>query len=356
LDSAEFYGSVRAHLGFYSSRVELQDNASRIGVSLRRNFKNRFSLRAKMEFSVALIDNEVSFNASANTSNNFDQAFRKDSGPFGTRLGYVGIHHPLYGTLTLGKQWSSYYDISSFTDQFIVFGGEASGTYNTGTDGGSEGTGRADKAILYRNVIKDVQFAIQTQLLGSTITYGASSLYNFENGLSIGAAFNVAFLDESTKELVFNAKHVVNSFIAGAKIERHEYYGAATLSFTGSETAFFNDTTLVMFDSRGIEFYFHYDFKERIRVNMGFNHLIPRSEPDLISENFRKEYYVLGLAYLFNYKSYVYMEFKFDNSIDEFSNRATSVITLGFKYDFSFGTGIKVKDTQIMEDLPIESK
>lgn len=356
LDSAEFYGSVRAHLGLYSSRVEMQDNASRIGIGLRRNFKNRFSLRAKMEFSVNLIDNEVSFNASANTSNSLESFFTGVTSPFGSRLGYVGIHHPLYGTLTFGKQWSTYYDISSFTDQFIVFGGEASGTYNTGTDGGNEGTGRADKAILYRNKIKDMQFAVQTQLLGSRFTYGASGYYTFKNELTMGAAFNVAFLDETTKELIYNPKNVAKSFIAGAKLDKDDYYGAATLSFTESETVFYNDTTLVMFDSRGLEFYFHYDFKERIRVNVGFNNLVPVNDPDLISENYKLEYYVLGIAYLFNYKSYVYLEGKFDNSVDAVSRRATNVLTVGFRYDFSFGTGIKVKNKKVMEDLPIESK
>lgn len=80
---------------------------------------------------------------------------------FGNRLGYLGISLDKYGTLTIGKQWSVYHDIMSYTDRFNVFGARASATFVGGTDGGENGAERADQSIIYRNQIMCTQLLLQ---------------------------------------------------------------------------------------------------------------------------------------------------------------------------------------------------
>ena len=71
-----------------------------------------------------------------------------------TRLGNVGIDFGAGGRITVGKQWAVHTDVTLYTtDQFTVFGSQASATYTAGTDGGFLATGRADQVVTYRNTI-----------------------------------------------------------------------------------------------------------------------------------------------------------------------------------------------------------
>jgi hypothetical protein len=54
---------------------------------------------------------------------------------FGNRLGYLGVDLGKFGVITIGKQWSVYRDITSYSDRFNVFGARASATFIGGTDG-----------------------------------------------------------------------------------------------------------------------------------------------------------------------------------------------------------------------------
>lgn len=82
--------------------------------------------------------------------------------------------------------------MSGYRDNFWVFGGQASGTYPLGADGGGSGTGRADKALTYRNSIGGLALGAQAQLEANKITglgsVGGSLQYEFPGGLTIGVA------------------------------------------------------------------------------------------------------------------------------------------------------------------------
>ena len=69
------------------------------------------------------------------------------------RLLYVGVETE-NGALTFGKNWSAYYQVSKFTDQFQGAGANATGTFNAGTDGGETGTGRANRTLQARFVAR----------------------------------------------------------------------------------------------------------------------------------------------------------------------------------------------------------
>ena len=150
-ESFELYGSLRGHVASYGGESEIQDNSSRVGAHFSREVSSRLRVLAGVELSVNLFDSDFSFNVESSTDTGFGTINRTHaSDVFGTRLGYVGVDLARGGRVTIGKQWSTYYDVSAWTDEFDVFGGEGGFTYSPpGTDGGTLGTGRAEKARLH---------------------------------------------------------------------------------------------------------------------------------------------------------------------------------------------------------------
>ena len=205
VESFELYGSFRGHGAGYGGELEIQDNSSRVGARFSREVSSRLRVLAGVELSVNLFDSDFSFNVEASTDTGFGTIDRTDAGDvFGTRLGYVGVDLARGGRLTIGKQWSTYYDVSAWTDEFDVFGGEGGFTYTPpGTDGGTLGTGRAEKALLYRNDVGKLQFGAQVQLsesdddVAADSPRGLSLRYRLTKHLSVGAAYNGASLKGS---------------------------------------------------------------------------------------------------------------------------------------------------------------
>ena len=140
----------------------------------------------------------------------------KDSAPEGEegarffrRLQYVGVEIP-GNFLTIGKNWSTYYKVAGFTDRFAGTGGDASGTYNAGTDGGATGTGRADSVLQTRlhfgklpelfgikpfNVNFQMQQGESIPLVDGAhygTAIGLSGVYQLKSSLALGLAYNFA--------------------------------------------------------------------------------------------------------------------------------------------------------------------
>jgi predicted porin len=161
------YGSFRGHFAAYNKEIEIQENASRMGfeISTKRKSIRYF---AGLEMQVNMFRSATSFNLSASTTGGYLEADRNQNRQLLTsRLGYLGIDLGKWGSFVLGKQRSIYYDISSYTDRFNVFGGGASATYTAGTDGGYTGTGRADQAFTYRNRTGRFSYGAQFQFLNT---------------------------------------------------------------------------------------------------------------------------------------------------------------------------------------------
>ena len=105
------------------------------------------------------------------------------------------------GRVTIGKQWGVHTDVTMYTtDQFNVFGSEASATYTAGTDGGFLGTGRADQAVSYRNTIfRVLDVGAQVQFRSTendNIIDGAglSAQLTVLPGTRIGAAYTKSYI------------------------------------------------------------------------------------------------------------------------------------------------------------------
>ena len=97
-----------------------------------------------------LVQSETTFNAGATTASGFGVINQATQPVFGARLGFIGVDFGALGRIAFGKQNATHYDITDCTrDRFNVFGGQSTGTYVAGTDGGQSGTGGADQIILY---------------------------------------------------------------------------------------------------------------------------------------------------------------------------------------------------------------
>src|SRR5690554_4751653 len=118
--STRTYTGLRGHLAVYDQGLEVQDNASRVGVELGIK-KEKLTFIAGAEIQVNMFRGGSSFNADGNLAGGFltIQSEQKQQ-VFGNRLGYLGVDFDRYGSLTIGKQSSVYRDITSYTDRFKI--------------------------------------------------------------------------------------------------------------------------------------------------------------------------------------------------------------------------------------------
>lgn len=338
LEGFRLYGSVRGQVAFYLRTAELQGNASRLGFRLTRDFFDLgLQIFGQVEFGFRIIDDIANFNISGNQEGFgiLEVANRRD--PIFPRLGFVGFDFGKYGLLTAGKQWSTYYDVSGYTDQFWVFGGRASGTYFHTTDGGGIGTGRANKAVTYRNQLGGLSIGAQAQLEANRLTglgsIGGSAQYTLPFGLSVGAAVNLGDVPEVISESILGAKENEWAVIIGAQVERPRWHAALTYSIQDSHDARNVDSLTVAFDARGIELFGYYDISRRFRVSGGFNYLDPDPIPPL-DPDFCVRFGVVGAAFYFNAQSLIYAEYKIEDSLNSIGAREPNALVVGVRLDF----------------------
>lgn len=289
---------------------ELQDDASRIG------FKGTIplgdsgaSVFARAEVGMRLVKSDSRVIFGGDPGHPEGQA----NGVFSARLGILGVESRL-GTFTWGKQYSTYYDIGSWTDQCYAWGGEAQSSFPGGTDGGVSGTGRADQCFRYQSPKRPFTVAVQVQnrnLTGGNVkfadTFGASLAWDVTANFSVGAAYNqvrdgVAAPDSG------EPREGDRATIGGVKFSRDGWYAAATYA------RFFDhdqDDAGTWFSGHGVEFILSRQLKERWQVYGGFN----VKEPDgSYAGLYRMRYLDLGVSYSFYRNSYFFLELKPEHS------------------------------------------
>jgi predicted porin len=304
LEGFRLYGSLRLQTALYLEAVELQDNASRIGFRLTRDFfDSGIQVFGQVELGLNLLQNFNDFNVSGSqgAASRFIPGTAEDV--VFARLGFLGLDFGDYGLLTAGKQWSTYYDVAGYTDNFFVFGGRASGTYPLGSDGGSGGTGRSDKTVSYRNRLGNFGFGAQAQLEANRLTglgsFGGSAQYESPFGLRVGVAGNYSDIPQEITDRILGAKEHGWAVVFGAKYEKPRLYLAANYSIQDSHDARTVDSTSVVFGANGFETFGYYELSRRFRLSGGFVFLDTDAQPP-IHPDFRIRYGVLGGAYYLN--------------------------------------------------------
>lgn len=190
------------------SKTELVDHASRFRIKLERQISPELKTFAITEVGVNLIG-QTSIQFKGGEIGETIHTERNDA--FSLRLGYIGLAHDTYGTFSLGKQWGVYTDIAGNTDLASAWSATASGVFTFNGDGGLNGTGRADKAIQYRNSFGNFSFGLQMQASQTSYefqdeentsqlkafkeisydhTYGISTVYQLNDKIWFGIAHN----------------------------------------------------------------------------------------------------------------------------------------------------------------------
>lgn len=338
LEGFRLYGSLRLHAATYEEAVELQDNASRIGFRLTRDFfDSGIQVFGQVELGLTLLQNFDDFSVNDNQGGLGRLVPGAKEDVLFARLAFLGLDFGRYGILAAGKQWSTYYDVSGYTDNFFVFGGRASGTYPLGSDGGGAGTGRADKTLSYRIRTAGLTLGAQTQLEANRLTglgsWGGSAQYGFPFGLTVGVAGNYTDIPQEITDAILGAKERGSALVLGAKFETPRLFLAANYSIQESTDARLVDSTSVVFDATGIEAYGHYEISRRFRVSGGFLYLDPDALPP-VHPDFRVRYGVLGGAFYLNSQTLVYAEWRISDSVDARGEPEPNVLALGLRLDF----------------------
>nr|WP_214460628.1 porin [Flavihumibacter fluvii] len=336
VDSINFYGSLPIQLAIFDKKVELQENAPLLGTELFRVLPKGWSVKAKLEFGLHLI-NGTNFNNSANTTAEFLANPLKKKEVFSSRLAYFGIGHEKWGSITIGKQWGAYYDIGAYTDNFSLFGGSANGIYAGGTDGGWKGTGRADNAVVYRNNLGPVELALQSQLMGEEHSYGMSVQYHSKFGLNIGAAYNDAAVVDPVNKYVVEIGNRTTNFITGVNYRKGAFSGAFTFSMNDDAIVVVDTGKAVSFPTYGYELSMHYAPNARWSFEGGFNLVQEREDRTVFKGNYHLFHLIMGANYFITPNTKFYLMTRFTNSDNtEFVDNVNAFV-FGFKYDFNFG-------------------
>lgn len=316
----------------------VEDDASRFGVFAAKDVRPGWSLFARTEIGVNLVDRFGSvFNPKATGSGN-DGLF--------VRLGYLGVETP-YGKVTFGKQWSAYWPVAAFADIFPYSGGLANGALNSGTDGGASGTGRADDAAVYHLDRGKVEYRLQWRRGGGRIPgsgagsygkgYGASLVVEGGSELSFGVAYNRTEIDELTEELrEIGIDGDDESFIAGVMYRREPLYLGFTYSKRDNHDL---DATGVYSDTTGVELYSRWILHERYRLVGGVNYLEAESAGDgpRPSDDQIDRILILGFEYALRdstFRSAAFAQLLFGESDRFFDSSRGTVFVAGLRWDF----------------------
>jgi len=251
------------------------------------------------------------------------------------RLSYLALKY-MNNSMIVGKYWSAYYDIASFTDQFMVYGAQASGAFSSG----QSATGRSDRMVQYRtnedtyDATLQVQFghdALRDWNTDYSYTMAGSLVYKGWEDVRLGASVSYGKFDTITPEMQNDG--IVGddlSSIIGVSYKKNSFSANAVLSYMKNHTA---DEQGVYFDSAGAELYMRYDIDENFRVAGGGNWLFPKDN-DYEGKYAIKEI-ILSLQYTFGEKTFddlVYIEVSLPNGRLANGDKRGSSVIVGLRY------------------------
>ena len=337
----DVYGRFDANLDFSAEDVHVANNGSRFGIKAEQSIVGKVKVLGQGEWRMSIGQGDTSYNISDNPDTGFAQVQTHTEQALSTRLGFLGLSFGDYGTLTFGKQWGVYYDISFWTDQFAVFGARGGSTYNAGTDGGTTGGGRADDALIYRLDLGKLQIGAQAQFIGSrspTLDGLAGSLiYSPARGLRLGVAYSHSFLNLSSNIVGYDGKDA-QAFTAGITFERDGWKIAVLDTWTHDHELVSTQQATVAYDTLGAELFASRRYRELLMFYAGFDFAIPRNlDTRFVDPNFGTRDLLGGIRWLLDLKanSFVYLEGRTGQSRAADGQRAADVVTLGIRFNYS---------------------
>ncbi|EKK1192801.1 porin OmpC [Escherichia coli] len=301
-----------------------------------------------------------------------------------TRLAFAGLGFGQNGTFDYGRNYGVVYDIEAWTDMLPEFGGD---TY-AGADNFMNG--RTNGVATYRNngffgQVDGLNFALQYQgnnegsgdgfLFGQEGSgsgdgrklskengdgYGMSTSYNFDFGLSFGAAYsNSDRTDEQTKPDFHNTRagdrnditaggETAEAWTVGAKYDANNVYLAAMYTETRNMTGY-GDANAIANKTQNFEVVAQYQFDFGLRPSIAYLQSKGKDlggwahdgngDPRYTNKDLVK-YVEVGATYYFNKNMSTYVDYKInllDNDDDfyEANGIATDdIVAVGLVYQF----------------------
>jgi len=338
----KFYGSVRVRNRTTGSANVWDDDGSRAGLNWQSTTKESHSWFAHAEYGFNIFSevNRWLYPGGSPTDT---------SSSLFNRLAYVGYETPK-SYFIVGKNWSTYYQVASFTDRFDGTGGNASGAFNAGTDGGATGTGRADNLLqsryqtgpLTRRLgIKPIKVNAQVQYGNSipgvasekyALGIGLSSVIQSRDDLAFGIAYNhsqlanpgapaltAAGIDGDTQALLLGARHIGKKWFLGTTLSR-------TMNLHTTDQG-------VYFDGLGWEVYGNFQVTNKFWLVGGWNYLVPDTGETQAGQ-YRIRYGIVGLRYsLRGLDRTVYTELQYSDGRAADGSSFGNIFTVGLRWD-----------------------
>lgn len=325
------YGSLRVATAWdFDGNHEIRNNSSRVGIRGEKPIFDWLTGFARLELGVNLVANDRTIISSGDPGVPIGQG----SQAMFSRLGFVGLGTPI-GTFSWGKQWSAYYDVAEFTDQFPLFSGAATGAFAAFTDGGIAGTGRAERALQYRGAYGRLSGAIQTQSRATSLNdrafadaWGTSGIVDAGGGFSVGAAYNEV-RDGVENPGPNESKLGDKAAIFGVRFRTPRWYAATSYSVLKQHEI---DDLGRRFDGRGFEMALRHSFANGISLDAGYNDLSPDADHP---GEYRVRFGTGNFIYNFSAASRIFFSFRVEGSrrVDG-SDLSYHAIGTGFNYTF----------------------
>jgi predicted porin len=353
-----FNGNIAVHVLNEDGETEMMDGFSRYMFSFTRQLTNDWTAFSYLEYGVQV----SSTNGHMDYNNNALTATGTPEDNTWLRLGYVGMSHNLYGSISMGKQWGVTYDVNGITDIQDIFDASSAGVYNFGTDGGYSGVGRAEQAIQYRNTFGNLSVGLQYQAVDESISItelvvspqsglgeGSDYRMNFSNSagvfLTYKAPYNLGLgIGYNTADIKLSSLSQISEKYEDTLLTGHLTYGTngdqglyVAAVFSEMENHEINDLNQVMSKAQGIELYGAYRFANNFTAIVTYNSLKDQSSvTDPSGGLYHKEYSTVGVQYHWAEDFYIYSHVKFDNSrcANQLLDKGDNAIGIGFAYSF----------------------
>ncbi|WP_026973480.1 porin [Aliagarivorans marinus] len=257
------------------SSTELTNNSSRINFNFSKSITDSVTARSTLEYGLGNPQNNNSKVACGDADCTEDEEVGFSTSFF-NRLAFIAFDHDSAGSISFGKQWSTYYEVAGATDVFWVYGGTAVGIYGGGDE---RGTARADESVKYDNSFGNFNLSAQYQFENESnnrdSSYALAASYDFDFGLNIGAAYHVADYtaagQKDSKQLALAATYATDAWYASV--------------------VYADLKDLYDRKSNGYEGVVAYTFPNSVQLYAGFNYL------DYDAASTRDTQYILGAAY-----------------------------------------------------------
>jgi predicted porin len=342
----DVYGRFDGYLAVTRESVEIHNNSSRFGIKAEQELIGGLFALGQGEWRMSLGQGDTTYAVSENPDTGFATLESTTRQALETRLGFVGLRFREFGKLLLGKQWGVYYDVSEWTDRFVVFGAHGSSTYNAGTDGGQTGEGRANDALTYRVGIGPFAVGLQAQFLDSRreVVDGLSGslVGQLGRGLRAGVTYSHSFMDLGTGIAGYDGGDA-QALTGGVTFDGADWTASALGTWTHNHEAVTTAAATVMYGTLGAELFVARRFRDLFLFYCGFDLAIPRDlDARFVDPDYGTRDLLGGVRWLFDSSatSFVYLEGRAGQSRDKGGGQAGDVVTLGLRFNYSLRRGL----------------